>query len=213
MALSFLDNVDYRGKKPNFARDLFDTIADMKNYSELYLPDVFVACCKETGKLYIFNRNNELDTDLGKWREFDTGSSSGDVSEAIVFTTKVGNIPPGTTFPAGTPVDVILASMGGTTTTESYTLYYGVVDDPSALSLDALMETQTSGSASVEITSNGQYVVFVSEQELSDIRDELGFPNGSEFTKTTQQFDGSVYNVYISNYPITCENFNYILTV
>jgi hypothetical protein len=33
MALSFLDNVDYRGKKPNFTRDLFETISDMATFN------------------------------------------------------------------------------------------------------------------------------------------------------------------------------------
>lgn len=28
------DNFNYRGKKPNFDRDSFDTLQDMKNYSE-----------------------------------------------------------------------------------------------------------------------------------------------------------------------------------
>lgn len=29
------DNFNYRGKKPNFDRDSFDTLQDMKNYSEI----------------------------------------------------------------------------------------------------------------------------------------------------------------------------------
>lgn len=84
MALSFLDNVDYRGKKPNFTRDLFETIADMVAFSENYLPDVFIACNKEDGNLYIFNRNNTVDTTFGKWRQFEGGSTgSGDWDSLI----------------------------------------------------------------------------------------------------------------------------------
>ena len=71
MALSFLDNVDYRGKKPNFTRDLFSTIAEMASYSENYLPEVFLTVCAEDGKAYIYNRNNEVDPTLGKWRPVD----------------------------------------------------------------------------------------------------------------------------------------------
>ena len=41
MALSFLDNVDYRGKKPNFTRDLFADIATMAAFNENYLPSRF----------------------------------------------------------------------------------------------------------------------------------------------------------------------------
>lgn len=33
------DNFNYRGKKPNFDRDSFDTLQDMKNYSENSLDD------------------------------------------------------------------------------------------------------------------------------------------------------------------------------
>ena len=76
MALSFLDNVDYRGKKPNFTRDLFETVADMAAFNENYLPDVFIACNKEDGKIYVYNRNNTVDVTLGKWREIQGGSAT-----------------------------------------------------------------------------------------------------------------------------------------
>ena len=73
MALSFLDNVDYRGKKPNFTRDLFETISDMAAFNENYLPDVFLACNKESGKPYVYNRENTVDATYGKWREIKGG--------------------------------------------------------------------------------------------------------------------------------------------
>ena len=78
MALSFLDNVDYRGKKPNFLRDLFKTVSEMAAFSENYLPDVFITSCIEDGKVYVFNRNNIVDPKFGKWRPLEggTGGSS-----------------------------------------------------------------------------------------------------------------------------------------
>lgn len=78
MALSFLDNVDYRGKKPNFLRDLFKTVSEMAAFSENYLPDVFITSCIEDGKVYVFNRNNTVDPKFGKWRPLEggTGGSS-----------------------------------------------------------------------------------------------------------------------------------------
>lgn len=42
------DNFNYRGKKPNFDRDSFDTLQDMKNYSENSLDDGHISYCKET---------------------------------------------------------------------------------------------------------------------------------------------------------------------
>lgn len=79
MALSFLDNVDYRGKKPNFTRDLFADIATMAAFNENYLPNVFMACNEEDGQPYIFNRNNTVDATFGKWRPIE-GGTGGSVS-------------------------------------------------------------------------------------------------------------------------------------
>lgn len=52
------DNFNYRGKKPNFDRDSFDTLYDMKNYSENSLDDGHISYCKETDKHYKFNSNS-----------------------------------------------------------------------------------------------------------------------------------------------------------
>lgn len=63
------DNFNYRGKKPNFDRDSFDTLQDMKNYSENSLDDGHICYCKETNKHYKFNSNNQSDPTTGKWVE------------------------------------------------------------------------------------------------------------------------------------------------
>lgn len=63
------DNFNYRGKKPNFDRDSFDTLQDMKNYSENSLDDGHTSYCKETNKHYKFNSNNQSDPTTGKWVE------------------------------------------------------------------------------------------------------------------------------------------------
>ena len=63
------DNFNYRGKKPNFDRDSFDTLYDMKNYSENSLDDGHISYCKETNKHYKFNSNNQSDPTTGKWVE------------------------------------------------------------------------------------------------------------------------------------------------
>lgn len=63
------DNFNYRGKKPNFDRDSFDTLQDMKNYSENSLDDGHISYRKETNKHYKFNSNNQSDPTTGKWVE------------------------------------------------------------------------------------------------------------------------------------------------
>lgn len=45
------DNFNYRGKKPNFDRDSFDTLQDMKNYSENSLDDGHISYCKNDESL------------------------------------------------------------------------------------------------------------------------------------------------------------------
>ena len=34
MAVQYIDNLSYKGKKPNFERDQFKTLAEMKAFSE-----------------------------------------------------------------------------------------------------------------------------------------------------------------------------------
>ena len=63
-----ISSFSMKSNKPNFDRDLFNTISDMVAFSERRLPDVFIASVKETGKIYKYNKLNEVDPILGKWR-------------------------------------------------------------------------------------------------------------------------------------------------
>ena len=74
MGISIIDNFDYRAGKPNFTRDLFENIEEMVAFPEMYLPTVF-ECNIKSGDRYRFNRNNEVDPILGKWRLVSAGSS------------------------------------------------------------------------------------------------------------------------------------------
>ena len=67
MASELFDNFRMNSDLPNFERDLFDTVDDMVAFSEDYLPDVF-ECNTKDGKRYRFNRSNDVDPILGKWR-------------------------------------------------------------------------------------------------------------------------------------------------
>ena len=81
MAISLIDNLKIQNKKQNVERDSFTTILDMVSYSPNYLPNIFHAMCEETGKMYVYNINNDEDPDLGKWRVLEgSGGGTADVS-------------------------------------------------------------------------------------------------------------------------------------
>lgn len=67
------DNFNYRGKKPNFDRDSFDTLKSMKDYSDNNIDEGHISYCIETGKHYKYNSNNDIDSTTGKFREFIEG--------------------------------------------------------------------------------------------------------------------------------------------
>ena len=76
MAISLLSNLKINMKAQNVERDAFDTIADMKAFSENYLPPIFDAYCYEDGRKYRYNASNEIDETTGKWRVIGEGGSS-----------------------------------------------------------------------------------------------------------------------------------------
>ena len=67
--MKITENFTYIGTQQNFERDSYATLAEMKAVADKRMPDIFTATCKETGKFYIYNKNNETDETLGKWRE------------------------------------------------------------------------------------------------------------------------------------------------
>lgn len=72
MALLIGDNFSYNGKKPNFERDSFETLAALKAIAEANIDNGHIAYCKETNKHYIFNDSNSADPLTGKWRELES---------------------------------------------------------------------------------------------------------------------------------------------
>ena len=81
--------------KPDFTRSMFNTVAEMKAVSKKSMPYVYIATCKETGKAYIYNKNNEIDETLGLWRELgaeNTSSGSGSDSGNGISVDEVKNL-------------------------------------------------------------------------------------------------------------------------
>ena len=72
--MKITENFEYIGTQQNFERDSYATLAEMKAVVDKRMPDIFTATCKETGKFYIYNKNNEIDETLGKWRELSIDS-------------------------------------------------------------------------------------------------------------------------------------------
>ena len=77
--ISILNNWNYLGKHYDFDRQGFTTIEAMKNFSENYLPPVYLTLNEEDGNVYLYNVSNEIDDTTGKWRIFSGSGSSADM--------------------------------------------------------------------------------------------------------------------------------------
>lgn len=68
--IQIIDNFEHRSKLPNFARDQFDTLEEMKNVRDEDIDEGHISYCISTDKHYKFNTSNAIDQSTGKWREF-----------------------------------------------------------------------------------------------------------------------------------------------
>ena len=78
MAITVPDNMSYGGKKPNFDRDQFATLAAMNSFASDFLDEGHISYCVETKKHYKWTGT--------KWEEF---KSAGEASQ-IAYSGKVG---------------------------------------------------------------------------------------------------------------------------
>ena len=75
MSIQVNSNFNYKGSKPNFERDRFETLELMRSADERSLDNGHISYCEETGLHYVFKNTNADDYMLGKWREY-SGSNS-----------------------------------------------------------------------------------------------------------------------------------------
>ena len=75
MSIQVNSNFNYKGSKPNFERDRFETLELMRSADERSLDNGHISYCEETGLHYVFKNTNANDYMLGKWREY-SGSNS-----------------------------------------------------------------------------------------------------------------------------------------
>lgn len=102
MALKIKNNFQLEKKLPDFERQLFQTIQDMKDFKETRLPEIYIASCVEDGNVYIYNQKNEPDEKTGRWRVLRADSAT---SSDITSNVAAGAIKSGTKIPAGTSLD------------------------------------------------------------------------------------------------------------
>ena len=66
------DNFSYNGKKPNFTRDSFSTLLEMKNFLEDNIDEGHISYCLEDGNRYIWKSNNDISSITSKWNKLDS---------------------------------------------------------------------------------------------------------------------------------------------
>ena len=59
------------------------TKAEMKAEKDSTMPQVYMAVCKEDAKLYVYDKSNEADETLGKFRLYAASDSEGVEAESI----------------------------------------------------------------------------------------------------------------------------------
>ncbi len=82
MAITVADNFSYQGGKPLDARVKFSSINDMVSMADASLYDGCLAYVTATKKYYSYDSSNELDLELGKWREYSAGEEYSDFTGA-----------------------------------------------------------------------------------------------------------------------------------
>ena len=92
MAYQWSDNHSYTGIKPDFERQYYETIEDMKAVKKLKMPQMYIAMCRETGLIYLYNKDNDEDETLGLWREFQGGSGGQEIQVEELPTASSANV-------------------------------------------------------------------------------------------------------------------------
>lgn len=70
MAIALGDNLRLNKAVPDFERQQYETVADMKAVKDLRMPEMYLAYCLETQKVYLYKKSNTVDATFGKWRLF-----------------------------------------------------------------------------------------------------------------------------------------------
>ena len=143
--------------QPNFTRDIFNTIAEMKAVPKKKMPKMLISACLETGKIYVYNKSGEVDETLGLWREIgfakneqgDSGTGSGisvDEVKNLIKAAMAHTMYQFDTLPDGN-IDGIEFKIGDRAYQGSDKKIY-VVEDEYDGSISWALESETSGGGS-----------------------------------------------------------------
>lgn len=76
MAIAIGDNIKMNKPLPDFERQEYATFADMKAVKDLRMPDLYLGYCLEDRAYYQYDKQNEVDETLGRWRKFEPGAGT-----------------------------------------------------------------------------------------------------------------------------------------
>ena len=68
------------------------TKSEMKNINEDLIPDKYLTVCQDDGQLYLYNKENTVDENTGKFRKLEGGSGGTDDYEALNNQPQINNI-------------------------------------------------------------------------------------------------------------------------
>lgn len=173
MAITMGDNLAIQGPKPNVARDIIQTVAELKATNPKAYPDLFIASVVETGKAYIYVKNTpeeEEDPVTGKWKELATSSDAAVLKEELVANVACGNIKVNDVLPVGMTFTEFVKKQVVAELAPTVKITSPVADDKEV----------------GEITSSVKVVAYITKKTFPISKIEC-FCNGSKFGEITSQ--------------------------
>lgn len=189
MSLQISDNLDYRGKQPDFARQQFATLSAMRAYPEASIPEGYVAYCLETGRRYQWKSSNNITMGLGRWQLVSdqllsqtTGDSTEVAMSQAAVTKELNKRPIANAvgiFTGATPPQVVNVKGSSTTDAASQALVTQI-DSEANVHADAAgqeFETVEENLLNTALRKNAQTLT---EAEKTQVRQNIGVPSTAE---------------------------------
>lgn len=216
--IQILDSFNYRGKNPNFGRDQFATLADMKAFSDDYVDEGHIAYCVATGFHYVWKGSNTVDTNTGKWRKFSsveleqtTGNSTTNGMSQNAITVELNKRPIAqdiATFEQETETSVIVVNVHGNSTTNAMS-QKKVTDDYNELSGDISdLETEVDALNSSKADKTGTYDNFTSgfSKAIVPKKSDATVELGASFIARSTAGDTSIPDVGVTQITLISGN-------